>query len=406
MFREMPHGPGAWSYSERHAALPAKTCNDRSTEIQPVAPSIPQPSESKEPASTVALRTLMLVALTAIAIFLCWRMVAPFLPAFAWALALSVAVHPLRSRLMAHLPRTPAAILTVFIALGVLAVPGILLVRELIDESTSGIPALRNAIDLSTWRQAAESNRFLQPLLAALARLDVEVNDVGREIANRLGGWLTPAFTRSVWALSQVATFLFAFFFFVKDQESMIEAIQSRLPLTNADSNYLFGRITDAIHAAVYGRVLIGSIQGFLGGMIFLFVGLPAPLFWGAVMAVLSTLPAVGAFLVWAPAAVFLLTQGHWVRALVVVGWGMIVIHPVDNVLYPVLVGAKLGLHPLLLFVAFVGGLLTFGAPGLILGPAVVALTIGLGEIWTRRSTPGCWGLPTSEGWSSSDTSS
>jgi predicted PurR-regulated permease PerM len=74
----------------------------------------------------------MLVALTAIALFLCWQMVAPFLPAFAWALALAVAVHPLRSRLMARLPRTPAAILTVFIALVVLAVPGILLVHELI----------------------------------------------------------------------------------------------------------------------------------------------------------------------------------------------------------------------------------------------------------------------------------
>ena len=110
-------------------------------------------------------------------------MVAPFLPAFAWALALSVAVHPLRWRLMARLPRTPAAILTVFIVLVVLAVPGILLVHELIDESTSGIAALRNTVDLSAWRQVAESNRFLQPLLAALGRLDVEVNDVGR--ANR-----------------------------------------------------------------------------------------------------------------------------------------------------------------------------------------------------------------------------
>ena len=345
-----------------------------------------QPSAPNEAASTVALRTLMLVALTAIALFLCWRMVAPFLPAFAWALALSVAVYPLRSRLMARLPRTPAAILTVFIALVVLVVPGVLVVRELVDESASGIAALRNTVDLSTWRQAAEANRFLQPLLAMLGKLDVEVNDVGREFASRLGGWLTPALTRSAWVLSQMATFLFAFFFFVKDQESMIEAIQSRLPVTDADSDYLFGRVTDAIHAAVYGRVLIGLSQGFLGGMIFLFVGLPAPLFWGAVMAVLSTLPAVGAFLIWAPAAGFLLTQGHWIRALVVVAWGVAVIHPVDNLLYPVLVGAKLGLHPLLLFIAFVGGLLSFGAPGLILGPAVVSLTIGLGEIWTHRS--------------------
>lgn len=327
----------------------------------------------------------MLAGLTAIALFLCWQMVAPFLPAFAWALALSVAVHPLRSRLMGHLPRTMTAILTVFIALVALAVPGILLVRELIDESTSGIAALRSSVDLGAWRHTAETNRLLQPLLAWMGQLDVGVNDIGREIAKRLGSWLTPALSHSAWALSQIATFLFAFFFFVRDQEAIVEAIQSRLPLKNSDSDYLFGRVTDAIHAAVYGRVLIGSLQGFLGGLIFLLVGLPAPLFWGAVMAVLSTLPAVGAFLIWAPAALFLMMGGHWVRALIVVAWGIVVIHPVDNVVYPILVGAKLGLHPLVLFVAFLGGLLTFGAPGLILGPAVVALTLGLGEIWTRR---------------------
>lgn len=359
----------------------------REQPIQPVPPSIPPELKPHRQDPTVALRTLTLAALTIGALFLCGRMITPFLPAFTWALALSVAVHPLRSRLTARLPRIPAAAITVSMALILVAIPGILLVRELVDESTSGIAALRNSVDLSTWRQTAEANRLLQPLLDAWGRLDVEVNDVGREVANRLGGWVTPAFTGSIWIFSQFATFLFAFFFFVKDQESMIEAIQQRLPLTTADSNYLFGRITEAIHAAVYGRVMIGSLQGFLGGVIFLFVGLPAPLFWGAVMAVLSTLPVVGAFVIWAPAAAFLLTQGHWVRAVVVIAWGLIVIHPVDNVLYPIVVGAKLGLHPLLLFVAFVGGLITFGAPGLILGPAVVALTIGLGDIWARHST-------------------
>ena len=131
-----------------------------------MASPIPQPSEPT--ALTAGLRTLMLFALTVIAVFLCWQMVAPFLPAFAWALALSVAVHPLRSRLMVRLPRTLAAMATVFIALVVLAIPGILLVRELIDESTSGIAALRSTVDLSAWRHAAESSRFLQPLFAAM----------------------------------------------------------------------------------------------------------------------------------------------------------------------------------------------------------------------------------------------
>jgi len=129
--------------------LPGKSCNDRNIETQPLVAPIPQPSEPSELGSPAVLKTLPLAVLTAIALFLCWQMVALFLPAFAWALALSVAVHPIRSRLMAHLPRAFAATLTVFIALVVLAVPGILLVRELIAESTSGIAALRSAVDLS-----------------------------------------------------------------------------------------------------------------------------------------------------------------------------------------------------------------------------------------------------------------
>jgi predicted PurR-regulated permease PerM len=191
----------------------------------------------------------VVVALTAIALFLCWQMVAPFLPAFAWALALSMAVYPLRSRLIAHRPRTLAATVTVFIALVMLAVPG-------------GLDAVRSTVDLNTWRHAAESNRFLKPLLAEIDWLDVDLKDLDPEIANRLSSWLMPAFTKALWAFSQVATFLFAFFFFVKDQESMIEPIRSRLPRIRSESDYLFVRITDAIHAAVYGRVLIGTVQG------------------------------------------------------------------------------------------------------------------------------------------------
>ncbi len=141
-----------------------------------------------------------------------------------------------------------------------LAVPGGMLVHELIDESTGGLDAVRSTVDLNTWRHAAESNRFLKPLLAKIGRLDVDLKDLGPEIANRLSSRLMPAFTKSLWAFSQVATF-FCFFFFVKEQKSIIQSIRSRLPLIKSESDYLFVRITDAIYAAVYGRVLIGTVQ-------------------------------------------------------------------------------------------------------------------------------------------------
>ena len=121
--------------------------------------------------------------------------------------------------------------------------------------------------------------------------------------------------------------------------------------------------------------------------MVFWFVGLPAPVFWGSLMAVLSILPVVGAFIVWAPAAVFLLMTGAWGQAIGVVLWGVLVIHPVDNILYPILVGERLGLHALVLFVAFLGGLIIFGPPGLILGPAIIAGALGLIAVWQSDLT-------------------
>jgi predicted PurR-regulated permease PerM len=102
-------------------------------------------------------------------------------------------------------------------------------------------------------------------------------------------------------------------------------------------------------------------------------------------MSFLSILPVLGAFVVWAPAAAFLLIGGHWIRALIVLAWGLAVIHPVDNILYPVLVGARLGMHSLVLFVAFVGGLIAFGPAGLILGPCIVAAAGSLAEVWEAR---------------------
>jgi predicted PurR-regulated permease PerM len=104
-------------------------------------------------------------------------------------------------------------------------------------------------------------------------------------------------------------------------------------------------------------------------------------------MSLLSTLPVFGAFMVWMPTGAFLFATGHWVRALIVGVWGFAIIHPADNLLYPVLVGARMGLHSLVLFVAFLGGLIAFGPAGLILGPCIIAFAVGLADVWQTRAS-------------------
>ena len=109
-------------------------------------------------------------------------------------------------------------------------------------------------------------------------------------------------------------------------------------------------------------------------------LGVPSSLVWGVVMIVLSTIPMLGTFLVWVPAAIFLAVTGHLVKAAVLTFWGAVVIGMADNLLRPRLVGDRTQMHELLIFFSVLGGLQVFGVIGILLGPVVVAIGLSLLE--------------------------
>jgi predicted PurR-regulated permease PerM len=121
----------------------------------------------------------------------------------------------------------------------------------------------------------------------------------------------------------------------------------------------------------------------------FWWLGLPAPLLWGVIMAVLAIIPYLGAFVVWVPAAIFFALEGSWGKALILTAWGGIVVALIDNLVYPILVGKRMRLHTVPVFLAMFGGLALFGASGLILGPVILAVTDALVDIWRRRTAGG-----------------
>jgi len=148
----------------------------------------------------------------------------------------------------------------------------------------------------------------------------------------------------------------------------------------------LFGDVSDTVHATLYGTLAVAVVQGTLGGLMFWWLGLPAPLLWGIVMGLLAVVPVLGAFVIWIPAALFLVLEGSEGKALLLTLWGVIVIGGIDNLLYPMWVGRRLKMHTVLTFISVVGGLIVFGPAGLILGPVVFTVTRLLLEIWSRRN--------------------
>jgi predicted PurR-regulated permease PerM len=165
--------------------------------------------------------------------------------------------------------------------------------------------------------------------------------------------------------------------------------IMSWLPLTRPETEQLLRRVAETVHATIYGTLAVAAVQGTLGGLMFWVLGIPTPLLWGLVMGILSIVPLLGAFIVWIPAAILLLLDGSWARALILAAWGGIVVGSIDNVLRPIFVGNRLRLHTIPAFISIVGGLLLFGAPGFILGPLAATMTMLAVQFWTRHEAAG-----------------
>ncbi len=142
------------------------------------------------------------------------------------------------------------------------------------------------------------------------------------------------------------------------------------------------------LRATVKGGIAVAVLQGILGGLAFWFLGIPAPLLWTVVMAFLSLLPAIGAGLVWAPVAIYLLATGSIWQGIFLIAYGVVVIGLVDNLLRPFLVGKSTKLPDYVVLISTLGGIEIMGLNGFVVGPLVAAIFMVSWEIF-RKSGPG-----------------
>jgi predicted PurR-regulated permease PerM len=170
--------------------------------------------------------------------------------------------------------------------------------------------------------------------------------------------------------------FVLALYYFLVDRSSIRRAVEDALPLDKEQKHQLLSQFVSVTRATLKGTVVMGVIQGALGGILFWVLGLPSPLVFGVIFAVLATIPNFGAVMVWLPTAVVLAFLGDWGRAAIMAGVGGIVIAMPDYLLRPRLIGTDTALHPLLILVGILGGLSLFGLSGLIIGPIAMAVFV------------------------------
>lgn len=371
---------------------------------------------------------LALMVTTAIVLYLCYFVISPFLPALAWALALAIIAHPVERAIRGVVGnRNVAAALTVAIVTLAIIGPVVFVTHSLVGEATQAARSVQEELRSGKWRERLRSVSVLKPILpwiesqTGLSMKEVpndessgdappvvvdeaaapEAKDGGispgagqqgqavARAASAIGQRLGVVVSGAIWMGMQLFITLMSLFFFLRDRHAVLKHLRSLLPLAEKESDEVFRRIDDTIHATIFGSVMVALVQGCMGGLIFWWLGLPSPLLWGAVMGLLAVVPVLGTFVIWAPTAVYLAFQGEWGHALILASWGGIAIGLVDNFLYPFLVGQRLRFHTLLVFFAIVGGLTAFGASGIILGPVLLAVADALLDVWRRRTAFG-----------------
>jgi predicted PurR-regulated permease PerM len=333
------------------------------------------------------VHTLVLMTATVAGVYVCYLLAAPFFPAFAWALALAILFTPLHRWFESKIKHPNlSTTLCVLVAALIVVVPAIFVAERIISEATRGAESIKVLFDSGEWRRTFEEHPILAPVGHWVER---QIDLPG--LINNATAWLTGTAASFVQGsmlqlIGLVLTF-YIFFYFLRDRNSLLESIRSLSPLSEEDMNRIFAGVSNTVHATLYGTFAVAVVQGALGGLMFWWLGLPAPLLWGIVMALLAVVPVLGAFIIWIPAAIFMVLQGSGGKALVLTLWGTIVVGGIDNLLYPMLVGKQLKMHTVLAFVSLVGGLIVFGPSGLILGPIIFTVTRLLLEIWRRQNT-------------------
>lgn len=312
----------------------------------------------------------------------------PFYSAVLWAAILAVLFNPLQRRLTGRFRgrRTPAAAVSLLVCICVVVIPVTLVFGALAQEAN----ALYQSISTREFDPASLVDRARERLPGWVVNL-LEHADLGdfEALQERLTAAMSTisAFVASravsigqgtAQFLISLGVMLYVLFFLFRDGPQLTAAIVRASPLSRRHSQHLLRKFSEVVKATVKGNFIIGIIQGTIGGLTFWALGIQAPLLWGVVMTVLSLLPAVGAFLVWAPVAAYLLVVGDYVRGGILIAVGALIISMVDNLLRPALVGKDLRLPDYMVLISTLGGLALFGMNGFVIGPLIAALFVAV----------------------------
>lgn len=333
--------------------------------------------------------TLIMLSVIGVLLYLNYQVFQPFLTSIAWALVFCVVFYPAYIFILKRVRiKALASLLTLLLIMVVIIGPFSYLAIDIVNEiqeligttETGSIEDLRSLLSDERVKDiAARVQPYIGMKGATTEQLIIEN-------AKKAGGVIIEKLSAGFGnVLSLTVNFIFmafTIFFLLKDGPDFFNRIREYIPFSEEQKDKLVAQAKDLIVSTIYGGVIVAIVQGILGGLSFLVLGLGSPVLWGGVMAVMSFVPLFGTSIVWLPASLILIIQGAYLKGIALVFIGVFVISMVDNILKPLIIGGRTKMPTVIIFFSVLGGIKFFGLLGLVFGPLVFALLLSVLEIF------------------------
>lgn len=318
--------------------------------------------------------------------YLNYQILKSFFAAIGWAIVIALVFHPIFDFAQKYLKyRGLSAFVTILLVIFLFLFPFVFISYQIIIE----VGELIKGVNISELINKIITNPIISKILdrlsfltggdfTALQNLIKDemaglMKSVALRIAHGFGDFISSG-------LSIVLTFFIAFFF-LKDGDIFVRKITEFLPFSEPDKVVIRSQIKDIIYTTFYGGIFIAIVQGAMLGITFYFLQLPSATLWGFAGAVASFVPVLGTFIIWAPAAIYLLFKGFILKGIILILVGALLISSIDNVLKPIIIRGKVNLPLIFIFLSVLGGIKAFGLIGFIIGPLIFSLFVSFLEI-------------------------
>lgn len=331
------------------------------------------------------------LALFLVSCFLLGWLLWPFISVIVLAIVITGVFNPVYRVLHRKFNATLSSLITCVIIFFVLFVPVSAFVGILANEAYDLYLTARDAVVSNPINELLENSKIVDKINSILTNFGVKItgDELNRGIAElgRTVGLFLYGQARSMTAniVNFVVNFFFMLlivFYLLIDSGRLVSFIIGLSPLPNDQDEKLIQKFKDMAGAILLGNGLGGLIQGTLGGIVFSIFGFNSPFLWGVIMALLAFLPIVGVGAVFLPAALYLILQGRLAAGIFFIIFYIVLSGGIEYLFKPKLVGKRVQMHTLLVFLSIIGGLKLFGILGIIYGPLVVTAFLTLTDIY------------------------